>query len=175
MLSLKDTLFLDDSRLDEFDSYREEQEFLSEIRLLKEESKAQGAVKKADGVAATLMKAIKSLYRTGDDHLVEGTMELSKIITRFAVLATGVAVFPAGAFVSALVGAIGHFTLRAIRQGNDAKNREKLLRMYKSKLEFIEDKIGRTEKDDQKEQLIKIKHKLKSDIDKLEASVIKNK
>jgi hypothetical protein len=164
MLSKYNTLLLDDVRTDEdlFDSYREEYFFLEEIK------QAKKAVKKVDNVGAMLMKTIKSLYKTDDKHLVEGTMELSKVITRVAVVGSV-------AYINPVVGLIGFFTSLAIRRNNDAKRREKLMIMYKSKLEFVEDKIGRTEEDSKKQSLIKLKHKLNSDIDKLETSVIKER
>jgi hypothetical protein len=181
MLSKYGTLLLDDVNYNEFDSYREEYIFLNEMKSEgkkksnladKAGKSAQKVIKKTDNVAVTLGKAIKALYSTNDEHLVEGTMELSKIITRFAVLAAGAYVFPAGLFVSGLVGVIGHFTGLALRRSNDAKRREKLMQMYKAKLEFVEDKIPKVEDDKQKQSLLKLKHKLNADIEKLGKSVL---
>jgi hypothetical protein len=168
MLSKYNTLLLDDIRNDEdlFDSYREEHYFLEELKQAKKEAKK--TVKKVDNAGVVLIKTIKSLYKTDDKHLVEGTMELSKVITRVAVVG-GIA------YVNPVIGLISFFTALAIRRNNDAKRREKLMIMYKSKLEFVEDKIGRTEDDSKKQSLIKLKHKLNSEIEKLEHSVFKER
>jgi hypothetical protein len=188
MLPKYKTLLLDDTRLNEFDSYREEYYFLEELK--KEEDskeddkkdtskdKIKKVDKKATNAVIILGKAIKSLYSTGDDHLVDGTLELSKVITRTIVVIVGAASIATGTgfiagLTTLLIGAIGHFTSLAVRRGNDAKRREKLMHMFKAKLEFVEDKIGRAD-DKEKEALIKIKHKLQSDIRKLETSVIRD-
>lgn len=168
MLSKYNTLLLDDIRTDEdlFDSYREEYLFLEELKQAKKQAK--NGVKKVDNAGAVLIKAIKNLYKTDDKHLVEGTMELSKVITRVAIVG-GIA------YVNPVIGLISFFTSLAIRRNNDAKRREKLMIMYKSKLEFVEDKIGRENDDSKKQSLIKLKHKLNSEIDKLEHSVFKER
>lgn len=159
MLSTDKLLLLDSTNVKEFDSYLEEKVFLEE------ESKVTKTAKSADRAGISLLKSIKSLYSTNDEHLVEGTMELSKIITRVVIVR---ALF----LINPMVGVIAFFTGLAIRKNNDIKNRQKLMRMYKSKLEYIEDKIPRVTDDKEKEGLIRIKHRLKDDIHKLEISVI---
>lgn len=153
MLNRYSPLLLDNQNLNEFDSYREEYLFLNEMNVKK-------AVKDVDKASAGIVKGIKNLYTTGEDHLLDNTMEFSKIITRAAIVGSTFAINP-------LLGLISAYTLHAVRMKNDAKKREKLIHLYTSKLEFVEDKIGKEDDDTKKLNLIKLKNKLHSDLQKI--------
>ena len=158
MLSIYSTLILEDANENEFDSFREE------YYILKEEEKKEKGVKKVaskvDKGAQGILKMIRSLHTTNDKNLIENMPEFSKIITR--------AIMVGGAWViNPTVGLITLFTTLVMKARNDTNKRDKLLRLYSGKLEYIEDKLGRVDEDKEKYELIKLKNKLKSDINKL--------
>lgn len=157
MLSKYQTLLLDNLLYEEFDSYREEYLCLQEI-------KKEKITKKIDNGVNAFVKAVKELYTTDEQHLIDHTMEFSKLITRAAIAGS---IF----YINPLMGLISAYTGYAIRKMNDAKKREKLMRLYKSKLEYIEGKIEKEEDDKKKYALIKLRNKLQSDLNKI--SVVK--
>jgi hypothetical protein len=145
------TLLLDDYK--EFDSYREEQQILNEVDV-------KSVVRKTDKSVGIIKNAINKLHSTKETNLVDNMPELSKLITRAIIVRASFAVNPA-------VGLITLFTTIAIKNHNDKKKREKLINMYSAKLEFVEGKMDKEEDDKEKLNLIKMRNKLRSDLEKL--------
>ncbi|ALN97875.1 hypothetical protein Bp8pS_196 [Bacillus phage vB_BpuM-BpSp] len=133
----------------EFDSDKEAYFFLQE-----------GIGQNADKAVLSMIKTVKSLYTTSDKNLISGMPELSKVITRSVIVGSLYVISP-------LIGLIALYTTLVIRGVNNSNRREKLLRLYSSKLEFVEGKIGSEEDDKKRLNLIKLKNKLKSDIAKI--------
>ena len=149
-----------------YDPYLEEQEILEEgviKQISKDVNKTAGAV----------LKSIKSLYKTKDSNLVEGVPELSKVITRTAVAIGAASTIATGGLAGPLVAVIALYTTHAIKNSNDTKRRGQLLTMYSTKLEYTTDRIDKEDDPKAKYQLMKVRDKLKSDINKLK--VIKDK
>jgi hypothetical protein len=151
VLSPYKTLLLDDSR--EFDSYLEEREIL-------QENVVKDAIRVADKTAGLIKKAVNSLHSTKEENLVDNMPELSKLITRAIIVRASFAVHPA-------IGVITLFTTLALKSHNDKKEREKLKNLYSAKLEFIEGKLNSVENDDEKLNLLKMRNKLRTDLEKI--------
>jgi hypothetical protein len=138
----------------EFNSYLEEREILQEAGMVK------NAVRSVDKSATMIKSAVSKLHSTSDKNLVDNTPELSKLITRAIIVRASFVVNP-------VVGLLTLFTTIALKNHSDNKNREKLIDMYSAKLEFVEGKIDREEKDDEKLNLIKMRNALRTDLEKL--------
>jgi hypothetical protein len=140
----------------------EERIFLEEMS--KEEGSKEDKQKKAKMNVLTM---IRKLYSTSDKNIVEGELGLMKVITRSVILG--------GAFyLNPLVGIITFFTTLALRRKNDSKSWERLMLKYQSRLEFVEDRLARETKDDEKQRLIKTKNVLKRNIEKLNTSILRD-
>jgi len=157
MLSSYKTLLLREDI--EFDSIREEYEFLEDMKSIKKVAKN---VDNATAIAGkAIVNIVKGLHRTNENNLVEGMPELSKLMTR-AIIVRG------AFFINPVVGLITLFTTIALKSHNDKKEREKLRNLYTAKLEFIEGKLNKLEDDnDEKLKLLQLKNKLKTDLEKL--------
>jgi hypothetical protein len=157
MLPSSKTLLLHESG--EFDSLVEEYEIIQEMKRIK---KAVKSIDKTASVAGkSLLKSVRTLHSSKDENLIERTPELSKIITK-AVLIGGTM------YINPVIGLISLFTSFAIKKNNDTKRRQQLRDMYSAKLEFLEGKINKLEEDsDEKLRLIKLRNKLRTDLEKL--------
>jgi hypothetical protein len=159
MVSTSNTIFLSEIvKIDE-----EERLFLEEMS--KQEGTKEEKQKKAK---IDLLKMIKQLYSTSDKNMVEGELGLMKVITRSVILG--------GAFyLNPLVGIITFFTTLALRRKNDSKTWERLMLKYQSRLEFVEDRLTKDIKDDEKKRLIQTKNVLKRNIEKLNTSILRDR
>jgi hypothetical protein len=157
MLPINKTLLLNENV--EFDSFMEEYEYLQEMKKIKQIAKS---VDKASNVAVkSLINGVRGLHSTKDENLVERTPELSKVITKAIVIGGTFSVNP-------VLGLITLFTSMAVKNKNDANRRQKLRDMYSAKLEFLEGKINKLEEDDEEKlRLIKLRNKLRTDLEKL--------
>lgn len=192
---INETLFLKEDILGKYNSYKEEDEFIKELinknyltkenlNLYKEATSSKKEVKSTEPKKSVVKKVsngvdkvgntaimvtkeiknmIKSIYRTDDEHLSKGTTQLSKLIAR-AAITVGLFHIPV---IGPVCSVIHFFTGLVLKNKNDAASRKRLEDMYKSKLEFVEDKIGRTDDDKEKYQLIKLKNELNSSIGKI--------
>ncbi|QXN70338.1 hypothetical protein INTERNEXUS_298 [Bacillus phage vB_BspM_Internexus] len=147
MLSKYESLLLIEH--EEFDSYREE------YFLLKE-----GLATDVDKTTKGIFNIIKKLHSSSDDRLIENMPDFSRLLTRCIIIGSI-------AVISPVIGLITLYTSSAIRRRNDANRREKLIHLYSSKLEYIEDRLTRESDEKKRQNMIKMKNKLKSDLDKL--------
>jgi len=147
----------------EFDSYREEYEILQEEEKKKEDKKDDSSkAEKAKDIAKEILRSIKDLHTSDEDELLNHSNKVSKIITRAVISGSLIALR------HPLIGLLTFLTGSVIKSAGNAGKRKKLLALYKSKLEFVEDKLGRVEDDKEKYELIKLKNELKSNIKKIQ-------
>lgn len=153
-LPLEDISMLDEqTKVEKFAKGTEKQFNKSKVKELIDEGKA----------------LVRMIYSMKDEDFVEGKVfpQLSRLIVR--------AVSIYGLFlINPLVGVIGFVTDRYIKRFHDIKQRNRLRKYYESKLEYIEEKIGRAEDEKEKYKLIKLKNTLRTNIKKIDASRTKN-